>query len=38
MALSILKNHPAKICLTRKRRPCAYNDAFFADVMNFVRA
>lgn len=38
IALSILKNYPAKISLARKRRRCAYDDAFFADVMNSVHA
>ena len=38
MALNILKSYPAKISLARKRRRCAYDDAFFADVMNSVRA
>ena len=38
MALNILKNYPAKISLARKRRRCAYDDAFFADVMNSVHA
>ena len=38
MALNILKNYPAKISLARKRRRCAYNDAFFANVMNSVHA
>lgn len=38
IALNILKHHPAKISLARKRRRCAYDDAFFADVMNSVHA
>ena len=38
MALNVLKNHPAKISLARKRRRCAYDDVFFADVMNGVHA
>lgn len=38
IALNILKNHPAKISLARKRRRCAYDDAFFAQVMNSVHA
>ena len=38
MALNILKNHPAKISLARKRRRCAYDDDFFAEVMYSVHA
>ena len=38
MALNILKNHPAKISLARKRRRCAYDDDFFAEVMHSVHA
>lgn len=38
MALNILKNYPAKISLARKRRRCAYDDDFFAEVMNAVHA
>ncbi len=38
IALNILKNYPAKISLARERRRCAYDDAFFADVMRFVHA
>ena len=38
MALNILKNHPAKISLARKRRRCAYDDDFFAEVMDRVHA
>ena len=37
-ALNILKNFPAKMSLARKRRRCAYDDAFFAQVMNPVHA
>lgn len=38
IALNILKSYPAKISLARKRRRCAYDDAFFADVLNSVHA
>ena len=38
MALNILKNHPAKISTARKRRRCAYDDDFFANVMNGIHA
>lgn len=38
MALNVLKNHPAKISIARKRRRCAYDDDFFADVINSVHA
>ena len=38
IALNILKKFPAKISLTRKRRRCAYDDAFFADVLRSVHA
>ena len=38
IALNVLKNHPSKISLARKRHRCAYDDAFFADVMNSVHA
>ena len=38
MAPNILKDYPAKISLARKRGRCAYDDAFFADVMNSVHA
>ena len=38
IALNILKNYPAKISLARKRHRCAYDDAFFADVMRSVHA
>lgn len=38
ISLNILKNYPAKISLARKRRRCAYDDAFFADVINSVHA
>ncbi len=38
VALNILKNHPAKISLARKRRRCSYDDAFFADVIHSVHA
>lgn len=38
IALNILKNYPAKISLARKRRRCAYDDTFFADVMCSVHA
>lgn len=38
IALNILKSYPAKISLARKRRRCAYDDAFFADVMGSVHA
>ena len=38
MASNILKNHPAKISLARKRRRCAYDDDFFAEVMYSVHA
>ena len=38
IALNILKNHPAKISLARKRHRCAYDDAFFAEVMTSVHA
>lgn len=38
IALNILKSFPAKISLTRKRHRCAYDDAFFADVMNSIHA
>ena len=37
-ALNILKNFPAKMSLARKRRRCAYDDAFFAEVMLSVHA
>ena len=33
MALNILKQHPAKISLARKRRRCSYDDAFLASVL-----
>ena len=36
MALSILKNYPEKLSLARKRCRCAYDDAFFADVIKSV--
>ena len=38
IALNILKQYPSAISLARKRRRCAYDDAFFADVMNSVHA
>lgn len=38
MALNILKKYPSTISLARKRRRCAYDEAFFADVMNSVYA
>lgn len=38
IALNILQNFPAKVSLARKRRRCAYDDAFFADVMRSVHA
>lgn len=38
IALNILKKFPAKISLARKRRRCAYDDAFFADVLRSVHA
>ena len=38
IALNILKQHPSTISLARKRRRCAYDDAFFANVMNSVHA
>lgn len=38
IALNILKKHPAKISLARKRHRCAYDDDFFADVMRSVHA
>lgn len=38
IALNVLQNFPAKISLARKRRRCAYDDVFFADVMCSVRA
>ena len=33
MALNILKQHPAKISVARKRRRCSYDDAFLASVL-----
>ena len=38
IALNIIKKYTAKISLARKRRRCAYDDAFFADAMNSVHA
>lgn len=38
IALNILKNHPVNISLARKRRRCAYDDAFLADVLLSVHA
>ena len=38
IALNILKSYPEKISLARKRRRCAYDDAFFAKVMCSVHA
>lgn len=38
IALNILKSFPAKISLARKRRRCAYDDKFFAEVMLSVHA
>lgn len=38
IALNILKNHPSKISLARKRRRCSYDDAFFADVIRSIHA
>lgn len=38
IALNILKNYPANISLARKRRRCAYDDAFLADVLRSVHA
>ena len=38
IALDILKQYPAKISLARKRRRCAYDDAFLADVLCSVHA
>jgi len=33
MALNILKQHPEKISLARKRRRCAYDDVWLADLL-----
>lgn len=33
MALNILKQHPSKISVARKRRRCSYDDAFLASVI-----
>ena len=38
LALDILKQYPEKISLSRKRRRCAYDDAFLANVLRFVHA
>jgi len=38
IALNILKSFPANLSLARKRRRCAYDDAFFADVLRSVHA
>ena len=38
IALDILKQYPEKISLARKRRRCAYDDAFLADVLLSVHA
>ncbi len=38
VSLNILKNHLAKICLARKCHRCAYDDNFFAAVINSVHA
>ena len=36
ISLNMLKNHPAKISVARKRRRCSYDDAFLAEViLNF---
>ena len=35
---NILKQYPAKISLARKRRRCAYDDAFLADILHSVHA
>ena len=33
ISLNMLKNHPAKISIARKRRRCSYDDAFLAEVI-----
>lgn len=38
IALDILRQYPPKVSLARKRRRCAYDDAFLADVLHFVHA
>jgi len=38
MALNVLKQHPAKISIARKRRRCSYDDAFLASVLLAFRA
>ncbi len=38
IALNILKSYPVNLSLARKRRRCAYDDAFFADVLRSVHA
>ena len=38
ISLNLLKAHPAKISLARKRRRCSYDDAFLADVLLSVHA
>ncbi|MGN1223571.1 MAG: hypothetical protein ACI4TG_00540, partial [Ruminococcus sp.] len=38
MALNVLKQHPAKISLARKRCRCSYDDAFLASVFFAFRA
>lgn len=38
LTLDILKQYPEKISLARKRRRCAYDDAFLANVLCFVHA
>lgn len=38
IALNILKNYPVNISLARKRRRCAYDDAFLADLLLSVHA
>ena len=36
IALDILRQHPAKMSLARKRRRCTYDDTFLADVLHSV--
>jgi len=38
IALNILKSYPVHLSLARIRRRCAYDDAFFADVLLSVHA
>lgn len=38
ISLNLLKAHPSKISLARKRRRCSYDDAFLADVLLSVHA